>query len=195
MRARPLYVGLAVASLALAIASAAAPRPMITRAISASMDIGWYARVPFAEIEPGAIISFPIPPRARALAEQAGLSLDIPLMKRVEIVTPDGRLIVKGDCGGSRSLDSQYFGAISRGEVLGVFAPIPWGMTPCRELIGDERKEGKEAYRKESLGSQIKRFHRKEAAALPEQPLPSTVYPYRKPLREVTGSYRKLTGA
>lgn len=121
------------------------PTENLVRNISASLDVGWYLRIPFANPEPGSIVMFPIPESVIHLAEQNNMPLNIPLMKRVESITPDGELVVKGDCGGARSLDSRYYGAISRSEITGVYAPIPWTMTPCKTLVDDEGEEGREA--------------------------------------------------
>ena len=195
MKPSPYRLAGAGAAIIIAISAAVFPHQNITRNVSASLDVGWYVRIPWAEPKPGSIVMFAIPERARGIAEKGKMNLNLPLMKRVEAVTPDGRLIVKGDCGGARSLDSRYFGAIDRADIEGVYTPLPWTLTSCRRGDGWQEKDGKEVYRKESSGSEIKRVSRNESAAFDKQPFTSTAYPSRKPLRDFAGPYRKLAGA
>jgi len=65
-------------------------------------------RVGGAHVEPGAVVLVQHPHRS-----------DQRLVKRVEHITPDGALFVVGD-NPKASTDSRAFGAIPRGNLLGV---------------------------------------------------------------------------
>lgn len=151
MRARRIPIFVAAGALVLAGMSAFTPLNSITRNVSASLDVGWYVRLPFATPEPGSIVMLPIPDRAREIAARGGMDLDRPLLKRVESITQEGRLVVKGDCGGDRSLDSRYFGSVGLEEITGVYAPLPWTLTPCPREGAGSRREEREVYRKEEI--------------------------------------------
>lgn len=151
MKAAPYRLAGSFAAIAIAISAAVFPHQNMTRNVSASLDVGWYVRLPFATPEPGSIVMLPIPDRAREIAARGGMDLDRPLLKRVETITQDGRLVVKGDCGGARSLDSRYFGSVGLDEITGVYVPLPWTLTPCPSEGTGSRREEREAYRKEEI--------------------------------------------
>lgn len=138
MRPKRIHLSLTAGAILLAGATFVFHGTNVVHNYSASLDLGWYVRVPWASLEKGAIVMFPIPDRVQELAERGGMNTRIPLMKRIESVKPGGGLVVRGDCGGDRSLDSRYFGELDRDQVIGVFTPIPGLTSPCEELFSSE---------------------------------------------------------